>query len=59
MCHLITAVPEHSQRTWPSRRWLRIAGGLTLLWAVLPSIFGRWVVVINTCPSVQTGIYFR
>ena len=54
-----SVLPEHSQRSLRGRRWLQIAGALTVLWAILPSVFGHRVVVINTSPSVQTGIYIR
>src|SRR5271155_1911000 len=42
-----------------SRRWLRLAFGLMGVWAVLPTLVGQRVIVINTSPSVAPGLYMR
>jgi conjugative transfer signal peptidase TraF len=47
-----------AHRTRP-RRWLRVAVGLLGMWAVLPTVVGQRVIVINTSPSVAPGLYVR
>jgi conjugative transfer signal peptidase TraF len=42
-----------------SRRWLRLVFCLMGSWAILPSVLGQRVVVINTSPSVAPGLYIR
>jgi conjugative transfer signal peptidase TraF len=42
------------------QRWLkRIAFGFIAGWAILPTVVGRRVIVINTSPSVVPGLYLR
>ena len=42
------------------QRWLnRIAFGFIAAWAILPTVVGRRVIVINTSPSVAPGLYLR
>lgn len=60
MCKLIRSVlPAPSTRRARSRRLLRVALGSMLVWAILPTLFGHRVVVINTSPSVAPGLYVR
>jgi len=53
----ITAfIPGFSGR----QRWLkRIAFGFVAAWAILPTVVGQRVIVINTSPSVAPGLYLR
>jgi conjugative transfer signal peptidase TraF len=49
-------IPAFSGR----KRWLkRIAFGFIAAWAILPTVVGRRVIVINTSPSVAPGLYLR
>jgi conjugative transfer signal peptidase TraF len=48
-----------SARRARTRRLLRLALGLMGVWAFLPTLVGRRVVVINTSPSVAPGLYLR
>ena len=42
------------------QRWLkRIAFGFIAAWAILPTVVGQRVIVINTSPSVAPGLYVR
>ena len=43
----------------PKRRILRVTFGLLGVWAILPSLVGQRVIVINTSPSVAPGLYVR
>jgi len=38
---------------------LPLAFGLLALWAILPTLVGRRLIVINTSPSVAPGLYVR
>jgi conjugative transfer signal peptidase TraF len=49
-------IPAHRVRT---RRLLRLTFALMGVWAILPTLVGRRVVVINTSPSVAPGLYVR
>jgi conjugative transfer signal peptidase TraF len=40
-------------------RLLRLSLGLTAMWAMLPTVVGQRVIVINTSPSVEPGLYVR
>ena len=51
--------PATSARRARSRRLLRLALGVMGLWAILPTVVGHRVVVINTSPSVAPGLYLR
>jgi conjugative transfer signal peptidase TraF len=51
--------PATSDRRARSRRLLRLALGVMGLWAILPTVVGHRVVVINTSPSVAPGLYLR
>jgi conjugative transfer signal peptidase TraF len=42
-----------------TRRWLRLTLGFMAVWAILPTLVGHRVVVINTSPSVAPGLYVR
>jgi len=42
-----------------SRRGLRLAFCFSGVWAILPSVLGQRVIVINTSPSVAPGLYLR
>jgi len=42
-----------------SRRLLRLALGVMGIWAILPTLVGHRVIVINTSPSVAPGLYLR
>src|SRR5665213_2561225 len=60
MCKLIRSVlPAPSARRARSRRLLKVALGSMVVWAILPTLFGHRVVVINTSPSVAPGLYVR
>jgi conjugative transfer signal peptidase TraF len=52
-------VPATSASRAPSRRLLRLSLGVMGVWAILPTLFGHRVVVINTSPSVAPGLYVR
>jgi conjugative transfer signal peptidase TraF len=52
-------VPATSARRARSRRLLRLALGMMGVWAILPTVVGHRVVVINTSPSVAPGLYLR
>jgi conjugative transfer signal peptidase TraF len=42
------------------QRWLkRITFGFIVAWAILPTVVGRRVIIINTSPSVAPGLYLR
>jgi len=43
----------------PKRPILRVTFGLLGVWAILPSVVGPRVIVINTSPSVAPGLYVR
>ena len=49
--------PAVSPRRARSRRLLRLALGVMGMWAILPTLVGHRVVVINTSPSVAPGLY--
>jgi conjugative transfer signal peptidase TraF len=51
--------PATSARRARSRRSLRFALGVMGAWAILPTLVGHRVVVINTSPSVAPGLYVR
>ena len=50
-----SVLPAPSTRCARSRRLLKVALGSMIVWAILPSLFGHRVVVINTSPSVAPG----
>jgi conjugative transfer signal peptidase TraF len=50
-------VPATSARRARSRRLLRAALGGMGMWAILPTLVGHRVIVINTSPSVAPGLY--
>jgi conjugative transfer signal peptidase TraF len=52
-------VPATSARRAPSRRLLRLSLGVMGVWAILPTLVGHRVIVINTSPSVAPGLYLR
>jgi len=53
---IVAFIPGFSGR----RRWLkRIVFGFIAAWAILPTVVGRRVIVINTSPSVAPGLYLR
>jgi conjugative transfer signal peptidase TraF len=52
-------VPATSARRARSRRLLWLALGVMGVWAILPTLVGHRVVVINTSPSVAPGLYLR
>ena len=54
-----SALPTPSLRRARSRRLLKMALGSMVVWAILPTLFGHRVVVINTSPSVAPGLYVR
>ena len=54
-----SASPATSARRVPFRQLLQLAFGLMAVWAILPTLVGRRVVVINTSPSVAPGLYVR
>jgi conjugative transfer signal peptidase TraF len=54
-----SVLPAPSTRCARSRRLLKVALGSMVVWAILPSLFGHRVVVINTSPSVAPGLYMR
>ena len=49
--------PATSAHCARSRRLLRLALGVMGVWAILPTLVGHRVVVINTSPSVAPGLY--
>jgi conjugative transfer signal peptidase TraF len=49
-------IPGFSGR---QRSLKRIAFGFIAAWAILPTVVGRRVIVINTSPSVAPGLYLR
>jgi conjugative transfer signal peptidase TraF len=51
--------PATSARSARSRRLLRLALSMMGVWAILPTLVGHRVVVINTSPSVAPGLYLR
>ena len=51
--------PATSARRARSRRLLRLALGVMGMWAILPTLVGHRVIVINTSPSVAPGLYLR
>jgi conjugative transfer signal peptidase TraF len=51
--------PATSARRARSRRLLRLALVVMGVWAILPTLVGRRVIVINTSPSVAPGLYLR
>jgi conjugative transfer signal peptidase TraF len=46
-------------RTRRLRRLRRLGLGLMVTWAILPTLVGQRVIVINTSPSVAPGLYVR
>ena len=52
-------VPATSARRARSRRLLRLSLGVMGVWAILPTLVGHRVIVINTSPSVAPGLYLR
>ncbi len=60
MCKLMGSASHRiSTRRVRTRRWLRLTFGLMAAWAILPTLVGHRVVVINTSPSVTPGLYVR
>ena len=51
--------PDNPVRRVRARRFIRLALGLMGAWAILPTVVGPRVVVINTSPSVAPGLYLR
>jgi conjugative transfer signal peptidase TraF len=54
-----SVLPAPSTRRARSRRLLKVAFGSMVVWAILPTLFGHRVVVMNTSPSVAPGLYVR
>jgi conjugative transfer signal peptidase TraF len=54
-----SAVTGISARRVRTRRLLKVALASMVVWAILPTLFGHRVVVINTSPSVAPGLYVR
>jgi conjugative transfer signal peptidase TraF len=48
-----------SARRVGTRRLLKVSLASMVVWAFLPTFFGRRVIVINTSPSVAPGLYVR
>ena len=59
MRKLIKTTPMFRGQRNRCRRWLRLAACLVGVCAVLPTVFGQRVIVINTSPSVAPGLYIR
>jgi conjugative transfer signal peptidase TraF len=51
--------PAPSTRHARSRRLLRLALSVMVVWAILPTLVGHRFVVINISPSVAPGLYLR
>jgi conjugative transfer signal peptidase TraF len=58
MRKLMEIMPPCAHRMRP-RHSLRLALGLMVTWASLPTLVGQRVIVINTSPSVTPGLYIR
>jgi conjugative transfer signal peptidase TraF len=54
-----SVVPVSSARRARSRHLLKVALGSMVVWAILPTLVGHRVVVINTSPSMPPGLYVR
>ncbi len=59
MRNLMDSAPTCCMHRMRSHRILRLALGLMGMWAILPTVVGQRVIVINTSPSVAPGLYVR